>query len=132
MYRVSPFTYWIGGIAATELHGRAVVCSASETSVFDPPAGRTCAEYLKSYLQTAPGQLQNPNDTSSCRYCSLSVADQYMAGSSIFWSERWRNHGIMWAYIAFNIFIAVLTYYVFRVPKSKSGLFHAKRDKEGV
>ncbi|KAH6876732.1 ABC-2 type transporter-domain-containing protein [Thelonectria olida] len=123
MYRVSPFTYWIGGIAATELHGRTVECSTSETSVFNPPIGQTCGEYLESYLQTAPGQLQNPNDTSSCRYCSLSNADQYMVRSSIFWSERWRNYGIMWAYIAFNIFVAVLTYYIFRVPKGGSDQF---------
>lgn len=37
MYRVSPFTYWISGIVATELHGSPISCSATEMSVFNPP-----------------------------------------------------------------------------------------------
>ncbi|CAM1502480.1 Fc.00g044640.m01.CDS01 [Cosmosporella sp. VM-42] len=123
MYRVSPFTYWISGIAATALHGRAVTCSSSETSVFNPPSGQSCGEYLTPFLQKAPGQLQNPNDTEQCRYCTFSDADQYLSGSNIYWSERWRNYGIMWAYVAFNMFVAVATYYLFRVKKWNGGLF---------
>ncbi|CAG9988747.1 unnamed protein product [Clonostachys byssicola] len=117
MYRVSPITYWIGGIVATQLHDRAITCSASETAVFDPPQGQTCGEYLSDFLQAAPGQLMNPGDSSNCQYCSLSVADQYLASVGISWSERWRNFGIMWAYIGFNIFATVALYYLFRVKK---------------
>ncbi|KAH7308583.1 ABC-2 type transporter-domain-containing protein [Stachybotrys elegans] len=117
MYRVSPFTYWIGGIASTELHGRLIECSSTETSRFPPPSGQTCYEYLQPYLEQAPGQLLNPNSTEECQYCSLSNADQFLAGSNIYWSERWRNYGIVWAYVAFNFFMAVLLYYVFRVQK---------------
>jgi ABC-type multidrug transport system permease subunit len=117
MYRVSPFTYWVGGIAATELHGRPIECADRETLRFPPPSGQTCGEYMAPYLQQAPGQLQNPQDTVECRYCSLSVADQFLAGSNIYWSERWRNYGIVWAYVVFNFFMAVLLYYVFRVKK---------------
>src|ERR1700712_4110219 len=29
MYRVSPFTYWVSGIVATELHGRPIECSST-------------------------------------------------------------------------------------------------------
>lgn len=134
MYRVSPFTYWIGGIVSTILHGRAVNCSATETSIFDPPSGQTCGEYLADFLKMAPGQLQNYNDTSKCRYCSLTVADQYIAGSNIFWSERWRNYGIFWAFIFFNFFVAVTSYYVFRVMKwdfggKKTSKAKAAKDK---
>lgn len=115
MYRVSPFTYWVSGIVSTQLHDRPVTCSQDETSIFNPPSGQTCGEYLERFLAQAPGSLQNPSDTSDCQYCSLRVADQYLAGSRIYWSDRWRNFGIMWAYILFNIFIAVVTYYLFRV-----------------
>ncbi|KAF9769293.1 hypothetical protein IL306_013302 [Fusarium sp. DS 682] len=121
MYRVSPFTYWTSGIVSTELHGRAVECSRSETSIFSPPSGQTCGEYMAEYLRTAPGQLQNPNDTSDCRYCSFTNADQFMAGSRIYYSERWRNFGLVWAFVAFNIFIAVATYYLFRIKKWNLG-----------
>ncbi len=121
MYRVSPFTYWIGGIVATELHGRLVTCLASETSIFNPPSGQTCGQYLGPFLALAPGQLQNPNDTTQCRYCAFTTADQFLAVSEIFWDQRWRNYGIFWAYIAFNIFMVTFLYYIFRVKKWKKG-----------
>lgn len=117
MYRVSPFTYWIGGIVGTELHGREITCSESEFSTFNPPQGTTCGEYLQPWLSQAPGVLENPEATSQCRYCSVINADQIMAQSNIFWGERVRNFGLMWAYIMFNIFMAILLYYVFRVKK---------------
>ncbi|PVI04434.1 ATP-binding cassette transporter ABC1 [Periconia macrospinosa] len=121
MYRASPFTYWVGGIASTLLHGRAVVCSPTEVSRFSPPAGQTCGEYLTDFLKTAPGVLQNPEATDECNYCGLRNSDQFLAGSEIFYSQRWRNFGILWGYIGFNIFMAVFTYWVFRVAKFGKG-----------
>ncbi|KAG6010295.1 hypothetical protein E4U21_007344 [Claviceps maximensis] len=117
MYRVSPFTYWIGGIVGTELHERAIECSDNELNVFNPPNGTTCGAYLQPLLSAAPGYLKNPEATSQCQYCSVDNADQILFGSNIFWSDRFRNFGIMWAYIMFNIFMAVLLYYLFRVMK---------------
>ncbi|KAH6609942.1 atp-binding cassette transporter abc1, partial [Trichoderma cornu-damae] len=124
MWRVSVFTYWVAGIVATELHGRPIVCSESELSIFNPPSGQTCGEYLEPFLQQAPGQLQNPSATDHCRYCTLSNADQFLASSEIFWSDRWRNYGIVWAYIAFNIFTAITLYYLFRVRKWNTANFN--------
>jgi ABC-type multidrug transport system ATPase subunit len=126
MYRVSPFTYWIGGMVSTMLSGREVVCSAREVSVFDPPAGQTCGAYLADYAAAAGGTIQNPDATAGCNYCSLSNADQFLAGSSIYYGERWRNFGILFAFIGFNAFLAVLTYYLFRVANLNSlkNLFH--------
>ncbi|GKU06352.1 atpase [Fusarium langsethiae] len=121
MYRVSPFTYWLAGIVSTILAGRPIECSEDETSTFNPPSGQTCGEYMAAYLTQAPGKLQNPDATQECQYCSLVNADQFLAGSKIYWSERWRNYGLVWAYIAFNIFIAVLSYYIFRVKKWNLG-----------
>ncbi|KAG4432132.1 hypothetical protein IFR05_012387 [Cadophora sp. M221] len=117
MYRVNPFTYWISGIAATLLHSREVECSSSEMSVFSSPVGQTCGEYLNSYLENAPGYLLNPNSTEACQYCSIRNGDIYLAGPKIYWNERWRNFGILWAFIVFNFFLAIVLYYVFRVKK---------------
>ena len=127
MYRASPFTYWISGVIGTQLHGRPVACSAKETSIFDPPPGYTCGQYLDPYLRLAPGVLQNPDAAERCRYCQLSVADQYLAGSDIYWDDRWRNFGLLWGYVAFNILVAIGTYYVFRVKKWDFSRFSRKR-----
>ncbi|GME28651.1 ABC transporter-like protein [Neofusicoccum parvum] len=135
MYRVSPLTYWISGIVATELHDRPVQCTAVETSTFNPPSGQTCQQYLGEFLRAAGGNLQNPADTADCRYCSITVADEYIGGSKIFWTDRWRNFGLVWAYVVFNIFAATMLYYLFRVRKSSgkglkervAGLFGGKK-----
>ena len=130
MYRLSPFTYWISGIVATMLHGRQVKCSSTETAVFNPPQGSTCGEYLAPFTSQAPGYLQNPDDTSSCRYCAFSNADQYLSSSRIVWGDRWRNYGIMWAFIIFDIFMAVVLYYMFRVKKWNTGGKKSKKSKK--
>jgi ATP-binding cassette, subfamily G (WHITE), member 2, PDR len=125
MWRVSPFTYYISGVSSTALHGRKVECSTVELSVFDPPSGQTCYQYMAKYLAVAPGSLYNPNATSSCEYCSISSADEYLAGREIYFSDRWRNYGIFWAYFIFNIFGAITLYYMFRVRKGS--LFSFKK-----
>ena len=118
MYRVSPFTYLIGGWAGTGLAGRAVQCVRNELAVFNPPSGQTCMAYLTPYFEEgAPGQLYNPSATSSCEYCPLRNADQFLAASRVYPSQRWRNLGIGWAYIVFNLFAAILLYYLFRVRR---------------
>jgi ABC-type multidrug transport system permease subunit len=120
MWRVSPFTYYVSGLASAALHGRPVICSDSEVSVFDPPLGETCGAYLAAYLEKAPGSLYNPNATSGCEYCALSSADQYLAARRIYWDERWRNYGIFWCYLVFDVFATVTLYYLFRVRTWRS------------
>ncbi|GAB1213678.1 hypothetical protein ATERTT37_002828 [Aspergillus terreus] len=117
MYRVSPFTYWVGGVAATQMHGRPIQCSDVELSIFNPPSGLTCGDYMAKYMSVAPGYLQNPNATQDCSYCSLNTADQYLESVHMPWDQRWRNFGIFWAYIVFDIAAAVALYYCFRVKK---------------
>jgi ABC-type multidrug transport system permease subunit/ABC-type multidrug transport system ATPase subunit len=117
MYRVSPLTYIVSGVASSGLSGRPVQCSTGEIQVFDPSSGLTCGAYLQPYLTQAPGQLLNPGATSQCQYCPLSTADQFLAMSEISWSTRWRNFGIVWAYIIFNTVMTMALYYAFRVKK---------------
>lgn len=83
-----------------------------------PPQGATCGEYLTPFAEFAGGQVYNPGATSDCEYCSVSTADQFLAGSAISYDTRWRDYGIMFAYILFNIFMAVFFYYLIRVRKS--------------
>ena len=120
MYRVSPLTYLVSGILSTTLHSRPATCSSSELSTFDTPnSGQTCAAYLST--AALPGQLLNPDAISNCQYCPLRNADQFLAGISSTWETRWRNVGIIAAYIGFNVLGAVGLYYVFRVKRWSVG-----------
>lgn len=130
MYRVSPFTYWVGAMAAAMLHGRQVVCTQQELSIFQPPAQQTCGQYLATYLTAAPGSLQNPDATSDCAYCSVQVADTFLNSVGISWDQRWRDFGLFWAYIVFNIFACVVLYYFFRVRKNSKKSKTSKKSKK--
>jgi len=129
MYRVSPFTYLIGGWAGTGLADRPIICAQNELAVFDPPQGQTCGAYLEEYIQGgAPGTLLNPTASQSCEYCPARNADQILAASWIYPSDRYRNLGIMFAYIGFNIAAGLALYYMFRVKRfSIKGLFPKKK-----
>jgi ATP-binding cassette subfamily G (WHITE) protein 2 (PDR) len=117
---------------ATMLAGRQVYCSDREVSIFQPPAGQTCGAYLRDYASAAGGTVQNPGATSSCEYCSLSNSNQFLASVSISYSDRWRNFGIIFAFILFNIFIAVLTYWLFRVANLKTLTAKFHKTKKGA
>ena len=119
LYRVSPLTYIVGALSGAALHGRPVVCAQSELSVFQPPGGQTCGTYLADFLSMAPGQLLNPAATQDCSYCPLSVADEFLASYDVTYDTRWRDFGIVWGFIAFNIFMTFALYYVFRVKTWK-------------
>jgi ATP-binding cassette, subfamily G (WHITE), member 2, PDR len=117
MYRVSPLTYLVDGIVSTGLHSRVVTCATNELAVMQPPSGETCGSYLSQYASLAHGAIYNPNATSDCQYCSVTLADEFLSSNSIFWDQRWRNWGLGFVYIGFNIVVAVLLYYLIRVRK---------------
>ncbi|CAD6443675.1 339b4420-3913-482d-a280-59f71fd02a79 [Sclerotinia trifoliorum] len=118
MYRVSPLTYLVSAIVSTGLSGREVICAENELAIMQPPVNETCGSYLQSYATARGGSIYNPEATSDCHYCSSSNADQYLASVSISFDTRWRDYGIVFSYIIFNIFMAVFLYYLMRVRKS--------------
>lgn len=119
MYRVSPFTYLVNGILASAIANTDVVCAANELLTFQPVAGKTCAEYMSAYINGTGGYLVNGDATSDCHFCSVSESNTYLTGVSTSYGDRWRNFGIMWAFIIFNVFAALGVYWLARVPKGK-------------
>lgn len=117
MYRVSPFTYLVSSMLSTGVSGTNAVCSPVEYLHFSPPPNETCHEYMGDYIHAMGGYLQNPNATESCSFCSISSTDTFLASVSSHFSEAWRNFGLMWVYIVFNIVAAVGIYWLARVPK---------------
>ncbi|KIK55699.1 hypothetical protein GYMLUDRAFT_248509 [Collybiopsis luxurians FD-317 M1] len=118
MYRVSPFTYLVDAMLSVSLANAPAFCSSVEVSLFDPPTGQTCGEYLQAYISFAGGLISNPNATSQCEFCSITNTNAFLAGVDSFYSNRWRNFGLMWAYILFNVFAALGFYWLGRVPKN--------------
>ncbi|KAJ5813395.1 uncharacterized protein N7503_000145 [Penicillium pulvis] len=117
MYRVSPFTYLVSGMLSTAVSGTDVTCSTDEILTFNPPGSQTCYEYLNAYAERTGGYIENPNATSSCSYCTMSSTDTFLAGVDSYYSDAWRNFGIMWAYLVFNVVAALGIYWWARVPK---------------
>jgi ATP-binding cassette subfamily G (WHITE) protein 2 (SNQ2) len=115
MYKLSPYTYFIQCFMAITLHDRPVVCKPQEFNVFQPPTALTCQQYAGPFVANTAGYLNNPNATSDCQYCQLSVGDDYLATLGIKYSYRWRNIGFICAYILFNVYAMGLLYYLFRV-----------------
>lgn len=117
MYRVSPFTYLVSAMLSTGVSGTNVVCEDVELLHFDPPSNMTCQQYMGPFIKRAGGYLSNPDATSNCGFCQMSSTDTYLAMVSSYFSDAWRNFGLMWVYIAFNIAGAVFIYWLARVPK---------------
>lgn len=126
MYRVSPFTYWIGGVLGLAISNSHVTCEDNELKTLMPPSGMSCEDYFSDYLKQAnsqmpgaAGDLSTASD-GSCQYCPTGSTNAFLGNVNIFYHDRWRNFGIFWAYIAFNIFMCTFLYYLARVPKKSS------------
>ncbi|RSL89934.1 ZEB2-regulated ABC transporter 1 [Fusarium floridanum] len=121
MYRVSPFTYLVSAILSTAVANTNAECAPNEYIQFPPPSGKTCEEYMDPYMSKAGGYLTDPNNTSECTYCTIGDTNLFLASVQSDYGDRWRNFGLMWVYIIFNIFGALALYWLVRVPKNKKG-----------
>ncbi|KIX06855.1 uncharacterized protein Z518_04831 [Rhinocladiella mackenziei CBS 650.93] len=121
MYHLTPYTYLLGGVVSTTLHGVRIVCEPKEINIFQPPTGQTCGEYAGAFAHVS-GQLFNPDSTSDCEYCRYATGDQYLETRNMYYSEHWRNLGIMLAYVVFNAGIAFIIFYL-----AKVATFHVRR-----
>ncbi|KAF5372488.1 hypothetical protein D9758_005173 [Tetrapyrgos nigripes] len=118
MYRVSPFTYLIDAILSTGLANNVAVCSDVEILNLEPPSGQTCGQYMQAYIdRRGTGTVLNPNATSGCQFCHVTDTNFFLSSVSSSYHLRWRNFGLLWAYIVFNIFGALALYWLIRVPK---------------
>ncbi|KYK55785.1 ABC transporter ABCl1 [Drechmeria coniospora] len=121
MYRVSPFTYLVSGLLSVGVANTVVVCAENEFLHFAPPDGQTCGEYMAAYESVFGGKLQNDTSTVLCSFCPISETNTFLAGVSSNYDDRWRNFGILWAYVIFNVVAALFVYWLARVPKKQLG-----------
>lgn len=107
----SPYTYFVQNLVSIVLHKKPVICSSKELNYFQPPENMTCGAYMKTFLSYSSGYIANPDATSDCAYCIYSVGDDYLKHISASYSNLWRNFGIFFIYIFFNLFAMVFFYY---------------------
>lgn len=122
MYRVSPFTYFVASMLSTGLAGGSITCADYEFVHFAPAANKTCAQYMEPWISKAGGYLDpaSSSSTTSCSFCSMSSTDAFLAAIGSRYSQAWRDFGLLWAYVVFNIGAALFIYWLARVPKGAS------------
>jgi ATP-binding cassette, subfamily G (WHITE), member 2, PDR len=107
--------YSVQGFTGVGISGTNVVCAPQEFITFDPPSGETCQSYTQTFIETSGGYLANPNATTACDFCTFSSTSSYLAQYDIHYYQRWRNFGLLWSYILFNIVAALFFYWLARV-----------------
>ena len=104
MYRLSPYTYLIEGLIGQAVGRSQVQCSPVEVVQIIPPSGQTCGQFMNPYISNAGGYLLNADATDSCNFCYISETDTFLYSSfNIQYSHHWRNFGLLWAYVLFNV-----------------------------
>lgn len=119
MYRCSPFTYLVAAMLSTGLAHSSVECAENEILGMVAPQGYNCGEYLEPYMQVAGGYLLNPNSTSTCLLCPVSLTDVFLNEISANYNNRGRDAGIFIAFIGINVVGTIFFYWLTRVPKGK-------------
>lgn len=76
---------------------------------------------MAPYIGSAGGYLYDPLARTDCTFCVADSTNTFLASVNSFYDQRWRNFGILWAYIAFNIVAALFLYWALRVPKKARG-----------
>jgi ATP-binding cassette subfamily G (WHITE) protein 2 (PDR) len=117
MYYVSPFTYLVGGMLATGVANTDVTCASNELVPIIPPNGSTCTEYMGDYIKIMGGYFVDPDATQNCEFCTIAKTNAYLTGVNIDYADRWRNFGLLWVYIVFNMAAALFIYWLARMPK---------------
>ena len=128
MYRCNPFTYLVQAILSTALANTNVVCADREYVQINPPTGQTCNEFMDAFVAMAGGYTTTKGD--ECLYCPMNETNTFLESVNAIFSERYRNYGIFVAFIMINIVLAIILYWVARVPKGNRESKHRK--KKGI
>lgn len=89
-----------------------------------PPNGTGCNNNLGNYVNQFGRYILNNSD-GSCSYCTISTTNAWLESVNAIYSERWRNFGIIVAFIAINIIGTIILCWTFRVPKG----FNLRKNK---
>lgn len=132
MYRVSPLTYIVGSFMSAGLTGLSVTCSPREVIHLEPPSGSTCGEYLSSFASAAQGFILNPAASADCQYCPVSTSQPFLDSIRADLAQGWRNFGLVFVYVFFNVAAALAIFYFLRMPKAPRVKTGQPKDKNSI
>ncbi|KAJ3538407.1 hypothetical protein NM688_g6524 [Phlebia brevispora] len=116
MYRVSTYTYVVEAIYGQAIGHQPIRCGPVEYVQVDPPTNMTCYEYMQPFINVAGGYITNPNATAACDFCPYSTTDAFMGQNfNIYYDHHWRNLGLLFVYIGFNVGALFVLTYIFRI-----------------
>lgn len=131
MYWLTPFHYLLEGFLGVVVHDIPMECVQREESFFSiPPGFGTCQEYAGAFVDAATGYVRDAGG-GMCAYCQFRNGDQFVRLSplllhyilhlnpiynengllicfwqatnfNVYYSNKWRDYGIFWAFVAFN------------------------------
>ncbi|KAI8143007.1 ABC-2 type transporter-domain-containing protein [Fennellomyces sp. T-0311] len=114
MYWADLFHYVAEGLAVSEMKNLPVICNDNDLFKFSPPANQTCGEYMENFFTTGgSGYIVDNSSTVQCEYCSYKTGEEYYS-STYGWSasHQWRNLGIIYVFVVFNMFVfSALVYF---------------------
>ncbi|KAK7063883.1 pleiotropic drug resistance ABC transporter protein [Favolaschia claudopus] len=117
LYQLVPYTRSIAAMVSTELHGLKIRCKSDEFAVFNPPSNSSCSQWAQDFVNVAGGYLDNPDDSTNCRYCTYAVGDEFYTPLGIRYSLRWRDAFIFLAFVGFNIIATIIASRYLRYAK---------------
>lgn len=117
MFPLTPFRYLVAGLLADSLGERELTCTPEQINYVTPPAGvGSCQDYLGRFVASSTGFITNPDAVGAdCGYCQYGNGSEYLTTVEASFDDRWRNFGILFAYVAFNLFCTYAFNYIFRL-----------------
>ncbi|KAI9370476.1 ABC-2 type transporter-domain-containing protein [Aspergillus egyptiacus] len=102
MYWLTPFHYLIEGFLGVLVHNIPMECVEREEAFFSlPPGTNSCQEYAGAFVSQAPGYVRDAGN-GMCAYCLYSNGDEFASTFNVYYSNKWRDYGIFWAFVMFN------------------------------
>ncbi|OOQ82088.1 ABC drug exporter AtrF [Penicillium brasilianum] len=124
MYYVNPVTWWLRGVLSAVLPDVQIECATLETTRFNPPPGKTCAQYAGHFVDQVAkaGYLVNGSATQDCQYCPYKTGAEYMANLNVHRNDKWHCFGIFLAFVIINWMLVYFFIYTVRVRGWSFGL----------
>ncbi|OTB05427.1 hypothetical protein M426DRAFT_10751 [Hypoxylon sp. CI-4A] len=130
MYWLTPFHYLLEAFLGVSIHNQPVECKQDEYARFSAPPGQTCDSYTQPYISQAGGYVRTGSD-GLCEFCQYATGDEFGQQFSVYYSNIWRDFGIVCAFIGFNYAIVYLcTFLRFRSKNPLKGSLAKLKEKK--